>query len=560
VNDLAFFLRLFLVHWRWLVAGILLALLAALAAIALLTLSGWFISAAALAGLQSPDGAALAFNFLQPAAEIRALAILRTLGRYAERLVTHEATFRVLAGVRVWFYRHLAALSPGQLAGFRSAEMLSRITADIDALDALYLRLLAPVLVAVLGVAAVLLLLSGYAPLLGMQVAMLLLLAGFGIPWLSNRLGRHAAKNGIVLNGSLRIRLLDFLQGLPELLSFGADDRVQRQLCSLSQQVIACQRSSNRITALFSAMTGLIGQSAIVVALIVGGLLLQGRQIDGAIMVMLVFCVIAVFELLSPLPEAWQMLGAARQAAHRVRSMAEMPADIVDPVDPRPLPPGNAISMQGVGYRYPGQACWLLENIHLEIGQGSKIAIVGNSGAGKTTLLHLLLRYLQPGAGRLLFSGEDYRQFAGEALLGRFALMTQRSQLLAASIGENILLARPDADRNELVEAVRRAGLQEFIARLPDGLQTWVGEQGLRVSGGEARRIALARLYLKKAPILLLDEPTEGLDSGTEQDVLAALEEFSADKTLLMVTHRSAGLQLVDEVYRLQQGRLFSTA
>lgn len=556
MNDLAFFFRMFFAHWRWLVGGILLALLAAMAAIGLLTLSGWFISAAALAGLLATDGVTLTFNFLQPAAEIRALAILRTLARYGERLVGHEATFRVLAEVRVWFYRHLAALSPGQLTGLHSGEMLSRLSADIDALDALYLRLLAPVVIALLGSAAVLLLLASHAPLLNWQVAVLLLLAGVGIPWLSGRLGHAAAKNGIVLTGTLRSRLLDFLQGLPELLSYRADARMQRQVCSLSDQVIACQRKNNRIAALASAASRLSGQLAIVAALVAGSLLLQDRQVDGAVLAMLVFCVIAVFELVAPLPEAWQMLGAVRQAAHRVRSMAEMPADIVDPLHPRPLPAGNAISMQDVSFHYPGQADWLLDNVDLEIGQGSKIAIIGASGAGKTTLLQLLLRHLQPVTGSMLFCGEDYRQFAAGDLLERFALMTQRSQLLAGTIAENILLARPAASSVELTEAVRRAGLQDFIGRLPDGLQTWVGEQGVRVSGGEARRIALARVYLKNAPILLLDEPTEGLDAGTEQDILTALAEFSSDRTLLLVTHRRAGLQLADEVYYLQEGHL----
>jgi ATP-binding cassette subfamily C protein CydC len=209
-----------------------------------------------------------------------------------------------------------------------------------------------------------------------------------------------------------------------------------------------------------------------------------------------------------------------------------------------------------VSFRYPDQQSWVLKNISLNIPQGRKIAIIGPSGSGKTTFLHLLMRYYDPGQGSVLLAGQDVKQLNADELMTCFGVLSQRSQLFAASIKENLLIAKPDASATELGKAIKAAGLEKFIGYLPEGLDTWVGESGVKVSGGEARRIALARLYLKNAPVLILDEPTEGLDSETERDVFKALADFARDKTVVMVTHREAGLGLVDTVYGMERGVL----
>ena len=198
----------------------------------------------------------------------------------------------------------------------------------------------------------------------------------------------------------------------------------------------------------------------------------------------------------------------------------------------------------------------MLKNISLAIPQGSKVAIVGPSGSGKTTLLQLIMRYYDPEQGCVLLAGQDIRQLDADELMGCFGVLSQRSQLFAATIKENLLIAKPDATATELDIAVKAAGLENFIGFLPEGLETWVGESGVKVSGGEARRLALARIYLKNAPVLILDEPTEGLDSNTERDVFTALANFARDKTVVMVTHRRAGLGLVNVVYAMEQGSL----
>ncbi len=540
----------------WLVSGIILSLITSMAAITLLSLSGWFITASAMAGLLSIDGNVLAFNFMLPAAQIRALAIMRTLGRYAERLVTHEATFRVLAQIRSWFFQQLIPLVPGRLALMRSGDLLSRMTADIDALDALYLRLVAPVFVAILGVTAVTIVLATYAPIISIANGLILLVAAVYVPWLFNRLGNEGAERITVLMANYKIRQVDTLQGFADLLANQAYERYSVFLQQFSDRMIHTQRQNNCLTGISSAITFLLSQISFTVVLILAGLLYTENQLTGSEVALVVFCVLASFELVTPLPQALQMLAKTQKSAQRIRQVAKLKPTITEPQQILLLPQSYDLQLSDVCFRYSDQQDWVLKNINVQIPLGTKLAIVGASGSGKTTLLHLIMHYFDPEIGQVALAGYSLSQYGSEPLMTCFGVLSQRSQLFATTIKENLLIAKPDATAKELDAAIKAAGLEKFISYLPEGLNTWVGESGVKVSGGEARRIALARLYLKDAPILILDEPTEGLDSETERDVFQALSVFATKKTIIMVTHRAAGLSLVDKVYRMEQGVL----
>ncbi len=556
MKDLWFFLKLFKPHSGWLLGGIILSLLTAFASIALLTLSGWFISASAIAGLVVIDGNAPAFNFMLPAAQIRALAITRTLGRYGERLVTHEATFRVLAGIRSWFFQQLIPLVPGRLSALRSGDLLSRMTADIDALDALYLRLLAPAVVAIIGVTVVTVFLAFYAPVISLATGLMLLIASVLVPWIFNRLGQSGAEHMVVLAANFRIRQVDMMQGFADLIANQAYGRFSDFLEQFSDLMLNTQRQNNRLSAISSAITFLLAQITVLLALVLAAILFKEGLLSGTDLALLVFCVLAAFELVTPLPVALQMLAKTQKAARRIRLVTEMSPTTPQHIQTVALPERYDLQLNEVSFRYPDQQNWVLKNISLAIPQGSKIAIVGVSGSGKTTLLHLLMRYYDPDQGRVLLAEHNLKQLDTDQLMTCFGVLSQRSQLFAASIKQNLLIAKPNALATELDAAIQAAGLEKFISYLPEGLDTWVGESGVKVSGGEARRIALARLYLKNAPVLILDEPTEGLDSDTERDVFKALANFAKDKTVIMVTHREAGLGLVDIVYGMEQGVL----
>ena len=556
MKDCWFFLKLFKPHSVWLVSGTLLSLLTTLASITLLTLSGWFISASAIAGLLVLDGNALTFNFMLPAAQIRALAITRTLGRYGERLVTHEATFRVLASIRGWFFQQLIPLVPGRLSLMRSGDLLSRMTADIDALDALYLRLLAPMTVALLGIIGVTVFLACYTPIISLTTGLILIVASVWVPWLFNRLGQEGAEQIIVLAANFRIRNIDMLQGLSELITNQAYGRFSNTLSQFSDLMINTQRLNNRLSAISSIITFLLSQVSVLITLILSTLLYTENLLSGAEVALVIFCVMAAFELVTPLPLAMQMLGKTQKAAQRIRQVADMSPTTPNPLESASLPKQYDMALDNVSFRYSEQQDWVLKNINLSIPQGSKIAVVGISGSGKTTLLQLLMRYYDPETGQVLLNGQSLKYWHTDQLMTCFGVLSQRSQLFAASIRENLLIAKPTASVKELTAAIKAAGLEKFLSYLPEGLDTWVGESGVKVSGGEARRIALARLYLKNAPILVLDEPTEGLDSDTERDVFNALSVFAHNKTVIMVTHREAGLGLVDVVYRTENGVL----
>ena len=445
---------------------------------------------------------------------------------------------------------------PGRLSAMRSGDLLSRMTADIDALDALYLRLLAPAVVAAVGVTAVTVFLAYYAPVISLTTGLMLIIASVWTPWIFNRLGSAGAEEIVVLAANFRIRQVDMMQGLADLIANQAYERFSDFLGQFSDLMINTQRRNSRLTAISSAFTLLLSQITLLMALVLVAISFKDGLLSGADSALVVFCVIAAFELVMPLPQAMQMLAKTQKAARRIRQVTEMSPTITRPNQPIALPDSYDLLLDDVSFRYPDQQDRVLKNISLTIPQGSKIAIVGPSGSGKTTLLQLLMRYYDPEQGSVLLGGQDLKQLDADELMSCFGVLSQRSQLFAASIKENLLIAKPNATATELDIAIKAAGLENFIGYLPEGLDTWVGESGVKVSGGEARRIALARLYLKNAPVLILDEPTEGLDGDTERDVFKALADFARDKTVVMVTHREAGLGLVDVVYGMERGVL----
>ena len=559
MKDLLFFLPLFKPYKRWLVGGVFLALLTSLASISLLTLAGWFITSSAIAGILAPDGVAIAFNFMQPAAEIRALAIIRTFGRYAERVVTHEATFRVMADCRCWFFEKLIPLVPGRLAMRRSADLLNGITQDIDALDALYLRLCSPLLIAVMGGGAIVIFIANYSVQISLLVFVMLIITAVLIPWIFNHLGRKGAAKIVEQTARFKVGQIEILQGIADLCTFSAYTRYKKQIINVSEHMLETQAENNRLSALSSALTLFLSQITVLISIVMGSILFQQGSISGAVLAMLSFCVLAVFELVTPLAPAIQMLGKTQTAARRIRRVVDLKPIIMEPQQPYSIPDRFDLNINNLGFRYSDQSGWVLKQIDLDIPQGSKIAITGNSGSGKTTLMQLLMRFYDPQQGCIHYAGIDYKRFTSDQLMTQFAVLSQRSQLFSATVKQNLLIAKPTASESEIKQAINMAGLNKFIKGLPEGINTWVGENGAKVSAGEGRRIALARVYLKDAPVLLLDEPTEGLDKETENEVLNTLEHLAKDKTLIIVTHREAGLRLVDKTYEIIGGKLEET-
>ncbi|MGC8521613.1 MAG: thiol reductant ABC exporter subunit CydC [Steroidobacteraceae bacterium] len=536
----------------WMAGGAALALLAALAAIGLMAVSGWFIAAMALAG-----AGGLAINYFTPAAAIRAFAILRSGGRYGERLVTHEATLRGLAGLRAWLFRRLIPLAPARLAALRSGELFARLRADVDALEHFYLSVLVPAVVALLSTGAALLLALVVLPLAALPLLLGAMLAGVVLPaWIERRAAR-AAEQAVRESAALRGMLLDALRGHSELLAWDAVAAHNARIEALAAQLDSRRIRIDRVQAAGSAVVGLLAQLTLLAVLVVGLAAVQGGALAPPQLVMLSLLTLALFEVIAPLGEALAQWRATLLASARVFELADTPPSFTEPSSGTPMPPAYEIAFENAHLRYSPQLPWALEGVDLVLPAGARVAVVGASGAGKSSLLGALLKFYPLQEGRVLFGGQSVQALPGDALRRRIAVIAQQTTLFNLSLLENLLLAAPDASAAAIERAVSLAQLDPFVASLPQGYDTLLGEGGALISGGEARRIAIARALLQDAPVLVLDEPTEGLDARTARDLYAALDAAGRDRTVLLITHRLSGLaELVEEVVVMEAGRV----
>ena len=555
-RELAFFLKLFGRHFKWMLLGTGFGLLAMIAAIGLLALSGWFISAAAYAGLTAAT--AQLFNFFHPGIGVRLFAIGRTLARYAERIVTHDATFRILQSLRSWFYIHLEPLAPARLMMLRSADVLNRIVADIDALDNLYLRVLSPSIAALVTSILVIVFLGFFDPRLALSVAVFLAIAGFGVPAMVMRLAGSSGHQIAQHISNLRIRIVDALQGLPELLVFGAYPQQIDLVKQSNLALLKVQLRMSHIRGASSALITVFSGLAVLCALYQAVILVNHEALDGAVLALVILTVIASFEAILPLPPAYQYLGQTREAGRRLLEIVETEPAVVFPAQSIPLDRQFNITFDNVCFRYHDQAPWALHNVGFHIPAGRRVAVIGETGSGKSTLIHLLARFWNPVCGHIRLGKNEIDDFSETDLRRLISVVSQQPHMFNATLKENLLLARPGASDDQLLAALDTAQLLEFVKGLPDGLNTWTGEAGQLLSGGQARRVAVARAILHDAPLWVMDEPTEGLDPITEKNMMQAIKRQTAGRTLLLITHRLLDLDWMDDILMLDHGRLIA--
>ncbi|CAB1059967.1 Efflux ABC transporter for glutathione/L-cysteine, essential for assembly of bd-type respiratory oxidases =_ CydC subunit [Olavius sp. associated proteobacterium Delta 1] len=555
-RELTLFVKLFGRHFKWMILGTGFGLLAAISAVGLLALSGWFISAAAYAGLAVAT--AQLFNFFHPGIGVRLFAIGRTLARYAERIVTHDVTFRILQSLRSWFYKHLEPLAPARLMMFRSADVLNRIVADIDALDNLYLRVLSPSLVALVTSILVVTFLWIFDPLIALSVAIFLAIAGFGVSAVVLHLAGPSGRELAHLISDLRIRVVDALQGLPELLVFGAYPQQIESVKQSNLALLKAQLRMSHIRGLSFALITMFSGLAVLAALYLAVNLVNREALDGTALALVILTVMASFEAILPLPLAYQYLGQTREAGRRLLEIVETEPQVVFPdqstVADRPF----SVSFERVSFRYHKQAPWALHNVDFHIAAGRRVAVIGETGSGKSTLIHLLARFWNPAAGHIRLAENEIYNFSEPDLRRLITAVSQQPHMFNATLKENLLMACPGASDDELLAALNAAQLLEFVNGLPDGLNTWIGEAGQLLSGGQARRVAVARAILHDAPLWVLDEPTEGLDPITEKKLMQALKQQTAERTLLLITHRLTDLDWMDHIVMLEQGRVMA--
>jgi ATP-binding cassette, subfamily C, bacterial CydC len=541
MNDVLRILGLWRGRALWLVTGIVVSLAALAAGVAMMAVGGATVAAAIAAGV-----------VVAPLA-LRGLGTARVVLRYAERLETHAATFRALADLRVWFFRNLARSAAGGL-GFRQAgDVLARLVGDIEALDGLYLRILVPlagavVLLPVLGV-----LIAIHSMSLALVIGILFAIAAFVLPWIGARM---ASRSGLVLaetTGAMRIAALDALTGLREVRAFGAEGRMLAAVQSREAALLATQHELAGRTALANAGAFLCGQAAVLAILIAAGS-------NPAAAVAAAFLVVAAFEAVGGLPRAGVLAGHIASAARRVLEAADTPVPVPDPSQPGAAPSGFALRFDGVHFRWLADRPAVFDGLSLEVPQGARVALLGPSGAGKSSLAALALKVAAPQHGGVLLGGVDIATLAAADVRARIGWLAQATHLFDDTIRANLLLARPDADDAALWTVLDAAQIGETVRALPDGLDTWVGEGGARFSGGQGRRLALARALLSPARILILDEPCAGLDAETERAFLATLNEVADGRSVILITHRLTGVERLDRIWRLSGGKALAAA
>lgn len=544
------YLALYKRHKWLLTLGVVLAIVTLLASIGLLTLSGWFLSASAVVGVAG----VYSFNYMLPAAGVRGSAIIRTAGRYFERLVSHDATFRVLQHLRVFTFSKLLPLSPAGLARFRQGELLNRMVADVDTLDHLYLRVISPLVGALVVILVVTFGLSFLDGTLALTLGGIMLLTLFLLPPLFYRAGKPTGEQLTHLRGRYRQQLTSWLQGQAELTIFNASTRYREQMEQTEVNWHDAQRRQSELTALSQALMLLIGGLAVIAMLWLAAGGVGGNSQPGALIALFVFCALAAFEALAPVTGAFQHLGQVIASALRLTQIIEQKPEVTFPQTKAAVPTQVALRFEKVTFSYPEQAQAALSDISLQVNAGEHIAILGRTGCGKSTLLQLITRAWDPQQGAVLLNEQPLSNLDEPTLRRTMSVVPQRVHLFSATLRDNLLLARPDASDAELSAVLEQTGLSKLLEE--SGLNSWLGEGGRQLSGGELRRLAIARALLHDAPLMLLDEPTEGLDATTESQILDLLAELMQDKTVLMVTHRLRGLARFNRIVVMDNGQV----
>jgi len=530
-------------HAGWLLAGLAVSLLTVAAGVGLATAAGGL----ALRPVSGGVATGLAALLLLPGM-VRGLGAARVVLRYAERMLTHAATFRVLAALRVWLFRGLSLRSSGGLGFMRSGDALGRLVGDVEALDGLYSRIVVPGFAAVLLLPVLVGLLARADGGVAVLVGGLFLLSAVVLPWVAAQSTLEAGSGLAVASAGLRSAALDALDGMREIRAYGAEGRMLATIQAREAALFQAQSVVARRATWAQAAAFVCSQAALLAVLLSPGT-------TPATMVTGLFLTLAAFEVVGGMPRAGALAGHAAGAAARITAAAVGPIGAGDPTDAAAAPSGTSLRFEAVRFRWLKDRPDVLDGLTLDIPAGSRIAVLGPSGSGKSTLAALALKVVEPQEGRVLLGGVDIARLRADDVRSRIAWLSQDTHLFSDTIRANLALARDDATDADYWAALDRAGIADMVRGFPDGLDSWIGEGGLQVSGGQGRRLALARALLSQAPVLILDEPATGLDAAAERAFLITLNDVAAGRTVILITHRLLGVERLDRIFRLSAGR-----
>ena len=543
MNTFARLLKLMAPFRWWVLLAVLLSFATVGSSVGLMAMSSYLISKAALTSEQADLALAIT--------GVRFFALARAAFRYAERFISHTATFRILTYLRTWFYTAIEPLAPARLQQYRSGDLLTRIMSDIETLENFYIRVIVPPLAAALVTLFATLLLGSFNIWLGLALLFFLLLTGLLLPLVTRWISHNPAEQMIAGRAQLNAMLVDGVQGIADLLSFGQEERYQEQVAASNRQLNQVQERLAIIRGISSALAALFTSLAALTVLWLAIPLVTGGQIDGVFLALLPLTAIASFEAVQPLSQSLQQLESSQAAGKRLFELIDAPPAVTDPEHHSPQPSSSSIQLNNVSFRYAAADPLALEKLSLHLPSGGRLALAGPSGSGKSTVVNLLLRFWEYGEGQIHLGGYDVRKYQADDCRQMMAVVSQHTHLFNSTIRDNLYLANPNASEEDLNHACRLAQIHTFIQAQPQGYDTMIGENGLLLSGGERQRLAIARAILKDAPILILDEATANLDSVTEQRLWAALDSYMNGRTTLIISHKTGVLPPVDQIIHL---------
>ncbi len=489
---------------------------------------------------------------------VRFFGIARGVFRYVERYLSHETTFRLLAKFRVWFYEAIVPLFPSKLLKYKSGDLLTRAVNDVENLEHIFVRVIAPPFVALFVLILMLFLLGSFNFIYPVIILFSFLIAGIGVPLLSYKLSRKTGSRLVKLQARMNELILDQTQGLGELLVFNQTGKFKEEFANTQNTLRKLQRKNAIIGGLNEALIGLIMNFSIIIILIYAVPQVNTGILEGVYLSVLVLGVMASFEALLPLPTAVQFFEQSVKSADRLFELTDANAVIVTGKPDTREPDNFSITFDSVQFGYNSDKL-IYDNLSFTVPQKSFTAIVGASGAGKSTLINLLTRFWNYQAGKILLGDTKLENISQMKLREYISVLPQTTHLFNLSVRENIRFAKPEATDDEIIAAAKKANIHDFILSLPDQFGELIGEQGMKLSGGERRRLALARAFLRNSPILICDEPTSDLDSLTEQKVLNSLYGYSKTATVIIITHRLFHLENADQILVMYNGKIIES-